>query len=104
MALLFQEKEAAEMWDAWGMEAYQLNQENRPHYILDDYLTFLRAERNPEALAKLLAMRRSRRRPFDRGPSKARSCLWSCICSKSKRAVRYYIKEETELWQSSAST
>ena len=68
MALLFQEKEAAEMWDAWGLEAYRLNQESRPHYILDDYLTFLRAERNPEALAKLLAMRRSRRRPFDKGP------------------------------------
>ena len=54
-ALLFQEKEAAEMWDAWGLEAYQLNQEKRPHYILDDYLTYLRAEGNPEALEKLLA-------------------------------------------------
>ena len=68
MALLFQEKEAAEMWDAWGLEAYQLNQEKRPHYILDDYLTYLRAERTPDALEKLLAARRSRRRPFDKGP------------------------------------
>ena len=68
MALLFQEREAAEMWDAWGLEAYQLNQEKRPHYILDDYLTYLRAEGNPEALEKLLAARRSRRRPFDKGP------------------------------------
>ena len=68
MALLFQEKEAAEMWDAWGLEAYQLNQEKQPHYILDGYLTYLRAEGNPEALAKLLAARRSRRRPFDKGP------------------------------------
>lgn len=68
MALLFQEKEAAEMWDAWGREAYQLNREKRPHYILDDYPTYLRAERNPDALEKLLAVRRSRRRPFDKGP------------------------------------
>ena len=68
MALLFQEKEAAEMWDAWGMEAYRLNQEKRPHYILDDYPTFLRAEKNPEALEKLLARRKSRRKPFSNGP------------------------------------
>ena len=54
--------------DAWGLEAYQLNQEKQPHYILDGYLTYLRAEGNPEALAKLLAARRSRRRPFDKGP------------------------------------
>ena len=67
-ALLFQEKEAAEMWDAWGLEAFQMNQEKRPHYILDGYLTYLRAERNPDALEKLLAVRRSRRRPFDKGP------------------------------------
>lgn len=68
MALLFQEKEAAEMWDAWGLEAYRLNQEKRPNYIRDDYLTFLHAEGNPDALAKLLAVRKSRRRPFDKGP------------------------------------
>ena len=68
MALLFQEKEAAEMWDAWGMEAYRINREKRPHYILDDYPTLLRAEQHPEALEKLLAMRRSRRKPFDNGP------------------------------------
>ena len=68
MALLFQEKEAAEMWDAWGLEAYRLNQEKRPHYIRDDYLSFLRAAGKPDALAKLLAVRKSRRRPFDKGP------------------------------------
>ena len=68
MALLFQEKKAAEMWDAWGMEAYRMNQEKRPHYILDDYPAFLRAEQHPEALEKLLAARRSRRKPFNDGP------------------------------------
>lgn len=68
MALLFQEREAAEMWDAWGLEAYRLNQEKRPHYIRDDYLSFLHAEGKPDALAKLLAARKSRRRPFDKGP------------------------------------
>ncbi len=68
MTLRFQEKEAAEMWDAWDLETYRLNQEKRPHYILDDCLTFLRAEGNPDAPAKLLVMCRSRRRPFDKGP------------------------------------
>ena len=68
MALLFQEKEAAEMWDAWGMEAYRLNQEKRPHYILDDYPTFLQAEKHPEALEKLLTWRKRRRKPFSNGP------------------------------------
>lgn len=68
MALLFQEQEAAEMWDSWGWEVYRLNQEKRPHYILDNYPTFLEAEKDPKALEKLLAARRSRRRPFDKGP------------------------------------
>lgn len=54
-ALLFQEQAAAEMWDAWGMEAYRLNQEKRPHHILDDYPTSLRAEQDPAVLSKLLA-------------------------------------------------
>lgn len=68
MALLFREKEAAEMWDSWGREAYRLNQEKRPHYILDNYPAFLEAGKNPEALTKLLAMRRSKRKPFANGP------------------------------------
>ena len=68
MALLFQEKEAAEMWDAWGMEAYRLNQEKRPHYILDDYPAFLQAEKHPETLEKLLAWRKRRKKPFNGGP------------------------------------
>ena len=36
--------------------------------------------------------------------ARSRNCLWSCTCSKSNRAVRYYIKEEIEPWHSSAST
>ena len=67
-ALLFRENKAAEMWDAWGMEAYRLNQEKRPHYILDDYPAFLSAEQHPEALEKLLVLRKSRKRPFNNGP------------------------------------
>lgn len=87
MALLFQEKEAAEMLDAWGMEAYQLNQEKRPHYILDDYPTFLRAEKNPEALEKLLAKRKSRRKPFDNGPYHDERFPWD-LCAYEERLLQ----------------
>ena len=68
MALLFRENEAAGMWDAWGLEAYRLNREKRPHYILDDYPAFLKAEEHPEVLEQLLARRKSRRKPFNNGP------------------------------------
>lgn len=87
MALLFQEKDVAEMLDAWGMEAYQLNQEKRPHYILDDYPTFLRAEKNPEALEKLLAKRRSRRKPFDNGPYHDERFPWD-LCVYEERLLQ----------------
>jgi len=68
MALLFREEAAAKLWEAWGMEAYRLNQEKRPHYILDRYPAFLRAEDSPELLEELLKVRNSRRRPFEKGP------------------------------------
>lgn len=68
MALLFREEAAAKKWEAWGMEAYKLLQEKRPHYIADHYLEFLRAEDSPQLLEELLKARNSRRRPFDNGP------------------------------------
>lgn len=68
MALLFREEAGAKKWEAWGMEAYGLNQEKRPHYILDRFPELLRAEDSPRLLEELLKVRNSRRRPFDNGP------------------------------------
>lgn len=50
------------------MEAYSINREIRPHYILDHYQAFLYAENNPHLLEELLKVRDSRRRPFGKGP------------------------------------
>lgn len=68
MALLFGDDGAAALWESWGREALRLNQERRKHYILEDYPAFLRAEEQPERLKRLLALRRSRKKPFDGGP------------------------------------
>jgi len=68
MALLFQEQTAAKMWESWGMEAYRINREIRPHYILDNYQSFLYAEDNPRLLEELLKVRDSKRHPFSKGP------------------------------------
>ena len=98
MALLFQEQAAAEMWDAWGMEAYRLNQEKRPHYILDNYPTFLRAERDPAVLSKLLAQRRSRKKPFDKGPYHDESFPWDrCVYEEMLLQGRYYGQEDRKI-------
>ena len=68
MALLFQEEAAAKKWEAGGMETYRLNRENRPHYILDKYPSFLHGENDPVLLNELLKVRDSRSRPFPKGP------------------------------------
>lgn len=98
LALLFQEQEAAEMWDAWGMEAYRLNQEKRPHYILDGYPTFLRAEQDPAILSKLLAKRKSRRKPFDNGPYHDECFPWDwCVYEEMLLEGRYFGQEDKKI-------
>lgn len=98
LALLFQEREAAEMWDAWGMEAYRLNQEKRPHYILDDYPTYLRAEQDPAVLSKLLAKRKSRRKPFDNGPYHDECFPWDwCVYEEMLLEGRYFGQEDKKI-------
>lgn len=98
MALLFQEKETAEMWDSWGMEAYKLNQEQRPHYILDDYPTFLKAETHPEALTKLLAQRRSRRKPFNNGPYHDEHFPWDlCAFEEMMLQGQHFTQEDKKI-------
>lgn len=87
------------MWDAWGMEAYRLNQEKRPHYILDDYPTFLRAEQDPAVLLKLLAQRRSRRRPFAKGPYHDYDTFpWDwCVYEEMLLESRYFGREDKKI-------
>lgn len=98
MALLFQEKEAAEMWDSWGMEAYKLNQEKRPHYLLDDYPTFLKAETHPEVLTKLLAQRKSRRKPFDNGPYHDERFPWDlCAYEEMLLQGQHFTEEDKKI-------
>ena len=98
LALLFQEKEAAEMWDSWGMEAYKLNQEKRPHYILDDYPTFLKAETHPEALTKLLSKRKSRRKPVDNGPYHDERFPWDlCAYEEMLLQGQHFAQEDKKI-------
>lgn len=68
LALVFGEAEAAALWEKQALELYPLNQEKRPHYLLERYPAFLRAERDPALLEELLRIRKSRKKPFDDGP------------------------------------
>ena len=96
LALLFREDAAAAMWDEWGMEAYRLNQEKRAHYILDDYPAFLRG--GTQALEKLLAQRRSRRHPFDKGPYHDELFPGGlCACEEMLLQGRYFPDEDKKL-------
>lgn len=68
LALVFGETEAAALWEKQALELYPLNQEKRPHYLLERYPAFLRAEQDPALLEELLRVRKSRKKPFDDGP------------------------------------
>lgn len=53
----------------WGLEAYRINKEKRPHYILDRYTDFLEAHKLPELLEELLYIRcNCKKLDFDDGP------------------------------------
>lgn len=83
MSILFQDEASAKMWHDWGLEAYQWIAEKRPHYILDEYLTFLNAENDPAYLTKLLEVRAKKRRSFNKGPYHDESFPYS-YCSYEK--------------------
>ncbi len=68
LAALFGEAAEEAHWIDYGREAYALNQEKRPHYILDRYPELLETPIPTQALEALLAVRSSRRKPFDKGP------------------------------------
>lgn len=51
-----------------ALEAYQMNKEVRPHYIVDEYVHFLNAHSDKKYLEKLLEMRESSKKPTAKGP------------------------------------
>jgi hypothetical protein len=59
LAHIFDEQAGAEKLKSWGVEAYNLNNEKRSHYIMDRYSLFLDANDSPELLGKLLDTRNS---------------------------------------------
>lgn len=68
LAAAFEEKDEEVRWTAYAKEAYSMNQEKRPHYILDHYQKYLEETISPEFLQKLKDIRASRSKPFDNGP------------------------------------
>ncbi|GMK47065.1 hypothetical protein PghCCS26_41950 [Paenibacillus glycanilyticus] len=69
LAHIFDEQPGAEELKAWGLEAYNLNIEQRTHYILDRYHLFLDTNGSQDLLGKLLDIRNSYDRlSDDNGP------------------------------------
>lgn len=68
LSVLFQDKSGANVWTECGIDAYKRNQEVRPHYIVDEYLTYLKAEDKPVYLQRLLKVRQQKKRSFNKGP------------------------------------
>lgn len=68
LSVLFQDECSANAWTEHGIDAYRKNQENRSHYILDEYLTYLNAENNPTYLQRLLKVRQQKKKPSNKGP------------------------------------
>ena len=69
-ALALGDNKGAERAMEWGSEALRLCAENRPHYIMDRYEEYIKAENSDTALLKeLLKIRQSRSDlDFDSGP------------------------------------
>lgn len=68
LAAVLGEKTAEAHWVQRAKEAFSLNQEKRPHYILDHYPEYLKETISQERLRALRDVRASRRKPFDDGP------------------------------------
>lgn len=68
LAAAFAETDEEERWVRYAKEAFSMNQEKRPHYILDHYQEYLKETISPEFLQNLKDVRASRSKPFDNGP------------------------------------
>jgi len=68
LAAAFEEKGVESQWIKYAKEAYSMNKEKRPHYILDHYQEYLKETISPKFLQSLKDVRASRSKPFDNGP------------------------------------
>ncbi len=68
LAAVFEEKREEAHWLAYAKEAYDLNREKRPHYILDRYPECLKETLPPQFLQSLKDVRNGRSKPFNKGP------------------------------------
>ncbi len=68
LAAVFEEKNAERRWTQYAKVAFSMNQEKRPHYILDHYQEYLKETIPPEFLQILKDVRARRSKPFDNGP------------------------------------
>ena len=68
LAAAFEEKSEEVRWTGYAKEAYSMNQERRPHYILDYYQEYLEETISPALLQNLKDVRANRSKPFDNGP------------------------------------
>lgn len=57
LAHVFGEETSAERLKEWGIEAYTLWKPKRPHYIMDEYISFLDAGNSEKLLEKLQTSR-----------------------------------------------
>lgn len=98
LALVFGEAEAAALWEKQALELYPLNQEKRPHYLLDRYPAFLRAEQDPALLKELLRIRKSRKKPFDDGPYHDECFPYDrCVCEEMLLQGRIFAEKEKRI-------
>ena len=69
LAYYFNDESNIRKLECWGREAYKLNRENRPHYIMGRFFEFLDAANSPELLTELQNIRAaSPNLSFNKGP------------------------------------
>ena len=68
LAAAFEKKSEEVRWTGYAREAYSMNHEKRPHYILDHYQEYLGETISPKLLQNMKDVRASRSKPFDNGP------------------------------------
>jgi len=68
LAAAFEEKDEERRWIGYAKEAFPINQEKRPHYVLEHYQEYLQETISPEFLQNLKDVRARRSKPFDSGP------------------------------------
>lgn len=79
LADIFDDRAASNMLKQWAVEAYKLNNEKRPHYIIDRFMEFLSANERPELLEELLQVRKNYEKlSFNDGPYHCEEFPYDC--------------------------